>query len=242
MTTIDVLILSATLVAAAVQVAVGIGFSVVAGPLLLITLGAKSAVPVLLALNLLVSCIALWGMGRDVLHAVVLRAFGGCLAGEVIGSAVYPYLTDAAVLIMTAGILIAGSIPLSADRERIKSRFVVGIGVVAGIATSWTATPGPVMALGLILSGYDGVIVRRLVQPIAVLAYGAALGLHGPGAWALVAGAPQISGLLGVTIAGSLAALAIRDHLPSVAIITSIRVLSAIAGVFLLARTTFVQS
>lgn len=57
----DTATLLATFAGALIQVAIGVGFSVVAGPMLVFTSGAKAAVPTLLALNVVVSCIGMSG-------------------------------------------------------------------------------------------------------------------------------------------------------------------------------------
>ncbi|AZV80896.1 hypothetical protein EBB79_23480 (plasmid) [Parasedimentitalea marina] len=53
-----VILLIAILTGAALQVGVGIGFSIVVAPLMMVLLGTATAVPVLLGLNTLVSAVA----------------------------------------------------------------------------------------------------------------------------------------------------------------------------------------
>ena len=233
------LILVATLAGALIQVAVGVGFSIVCGPLLVFAAGAKAAVPVLLTLNLVVSLIGLWGFRRETGTAVIGQSVFGGLIGIVIGTVTFPALSDTFVTVVMALVLLGGAIPGWMPPGHADWRTVVGIGSISGIATAWTATPGPVMALGLILAGYQGPAIRQLVQPIALVCYGAALGLLGCTNWAAVASSQQILPLLAATIIGSMLGLAVGPRLPSQVITPTIRVFAAISGAVLLARAIF---
>lgn len=97
------------------------------------------------------------------------------------------------------------------------------MGATSGIATSWTATPGPVMALGLIMAG-------------SLAAYCIALGLLGRTVWSAIATAPQTVPLVAATVIGSLFGLLIGPRLPSPVVVPAIRLFSAVAGFVLLAR------
>ena len=235
----DYLILGATLAGALIQVAVGVGFSIVCGPLLVFALGAKAAVPVLLTLNLVVSLIGLWGFRRKTETTVIGQSVFGGLIGIVIGTVTFPALSDTFVTVVMALVLLGGAIPGLVPPGHADWRTVVGLGSISGIATAWTATPGPVMALGLILAGYPGTAIRQLVQPIALVCYGAALAMLGRAAWANVASSQHILPLLLATIVGSVVGLVVGPRLPSQLITPAIRAFATIAGTALLGRAIF---
>ena len=235
----EYLILAATLAGALIQVAVGVGFSIVCGPLLVFALGAKAAVPVLLTLNLVVSLIGLWGFRRETGTIAIGQSIAGGLLGIAIGTVTFPALSETFVTIVMSLVLLGGAVSGKVSPGHAGWRSVVGIGSISGIATAWTATPGPVMALGLILAGYPGTAIRQLVQPIALVCYGAALAMLGRAAWAAVAGSEQILPLLAVTVVGSMLGLAVGPRLPSQVVTPTIRAFAAIAGTALLGRAIF---
>lgn len=219
-----------------VQSGVGIGFSIVVGPMLVLVLGAKAAVPLLLLLNLVVSVVAVVGFRRADAGAAFAVTLLASLAGIALGTVMFPYLSETLVTAAMAVLLLSGAAVGSARPRRSGRTLVAGAGLLAGAATAWTATPGPVMALGLVMSGYSGEVVRRLVQPIALITYGVAFAAAGPSAWDAVAGMAVTPALALGAIAGSAAGLAIGPRLPAALLILAIRALAAIAGCVLLAR------
>ena len=229
-------IVLATFIGAVVQVAIGIGFSVVAGPVLVIASGARAAVPTLLALNIVVSLVGIYGFRLKTGGAAFGQSIAGALLGILIGTFTFPYLSETFVEVSMAVLLLGGSMAgwISPRREGWKT--ITGAGTTAGLATAWTATPGPVMALGLVLAGHEGAAVRRLVQPISLITYGVAFGLLGRTAWSAVADDPNMMLLVVVTVAGGILGLVIGPRLPSAAVVPAVRVVSAVAGFVLLSR------
>ena len=233
---IETPILLATFAGAATQVAVGIGFSVVAGPMLATVLGAKAAVPVLLLLNLVVSCIGLAGYRREAGVGAVGQSVLSALLGIALGSLTFPHLSETFVAIAMAVMLLGGALSARVSEQRAGWEAVIGLGILSGITTAWTATPGPVMALRLILAGHPGHAVRRLVQPIALVSYGVAFALLGLTVWSTVSSMPRIALLVTAAISGSLLGLAVGPRLPALVVIPAIRIFAALAGVILLIR------
>ncbi|NOD92614.1 TSUP family transporter [Ruegeria sp. HKCCD4884] len=215
---------------AMLQVGVGIGFSILAGPPMMILLGTSTAVPVLLLLNTVVSAVAI---DREVLKTdrqTIRTAIIGCLVGVVAGLVVHPWLSEAFVLALTASLLLIGLLTTLLPLRR--SIGTVGFSTVSGLsglATVWAATPGPLMAFGLIAKGYPAKEVARLVQPIALLAYGVAFLLHSLSETQAFAYGPQLWGFVVLTLIGSLLGRAVGSHLPQTLVTTAIRVVSLIA-------------
>lgn len=235
---IDLTILLFAIVAgAAVQVGVGVGFSIVVAPVMMVLLGTSSAVPVLLLLNTLVSLVAtdrqVWALNKPLIRNAVI----GCVAGIALGLMVYPYLSERAVLILTGTLLLIGVltslIPRGRDVGLNSFRAISGL---SGLATVWAATPGPLMVLGLLFVGRTPHEARKLVQPVALIAYGAAFALHCLSDWAAFANAPWLGPFVAATVLGSLLGRAIGLLLPQQAITQAIRVISIVACAALFRR------
>lgn len=139
---------------AALQVGVGIGFSIVVAPVMMVLLGTATAVPVLLMLNTLVSLVALdlrlWRQESRLIRNAIL----GCLAGITLGLLIYPLLSEPAVLSVTAALLLFGVIVSTLPRSgHVGQRGFQSMSALSGLATVWAATHGPLMVLGLLVIG-----------------------------------------------------------------------------------------
>lgn len=235
------LLLLAIFLGALLQVGVGIGFSIVAGPPMMVLLGTSTAVPILLMLNTLVSVIAIewrvWVSDRK----TIITAIFGCLVGVILGLVVYPYLTEQIVLALTASLLLLGVVTTLLPRlPDAGTGGFMAISGLSGLATVWAATPGPLMVFGLIANGRSARDIRRLVQPIAFVAYGIALLLHSlfdgtefvqiPGVWAF--------GL--ATVFGSILGRLVGPMLPQHLIKNAIRIISILACYALFRRAYLV--
>ena len=231
-----ILLLAATALGGLLQVSIGIGFSVIVGPLLFLAIGTESAVPLLLLLNAVVSVIAVPGtVGAEDRRPVVIAALA-CVVGIIAGIAVYPLLSEAAVLAIAGGLLVVGALTTFLPASHAGKRAFVPVSVLSGLATVWAATPGPLMALGLILADYPAAKVRKLVQPIALIGYSVALLLHGASGWGYIIAQPHLTGYLIAAVCGSLAGRMLGPALPRRIIANGIRGISLIAGVVLLYR------
>ncbi|WP_282153323.1 TSUP family transporter [Ruegeria atlantica] len=215
---------------AMLQVGVGIGFSIIAGPPMMILLGTSTAVPVLLLLNTFVSVVA---TDRHVLknnRQLIRTAVIGCCVGVAAGLVVYPFLSEAFVLALTACLLLIGLIttllPLRGSIGNAGFSVVTGL---SGLATVWAATPGPLMVFGLIAKGRSAKEVAKLVQPIALVAYGIAFLLHNLSEAQAISYEPQLIGFVAITLIGSIIGRAAGPYLPQPIIIAVIRVVSLIA-------------
>lgn len=224
-----------TFVGALVQTAVGAGFSVVLGPWLMVSMDPKRAVALLLLLNVMVSAIALLGVDRSHWRA----AFGPAIwmaAGVAIGVATFAHLSGSVVMVLVALMLIAASFPM-ASLATGKSVFApAAIFALAGIATAWTATPGPLMALGFASAGHPTNNIRRVVQPLALLAYGVAALLNARAVFEAASILAQQPVLPIALVCGAISGLGAGVRLPSLFVLPAIRAIAAVAGTILLVR------
>jgi uncharacterized membrane protein YfcA len=236
---VDLIVLFAAIgLGAMLQVGIGIGFSIIVGPLLFLQIGTQAAVPLLLLLNVVVSVIAVPGTVRREDWPVIKSAAIACVIGILVGIAIYPLFSEAMVLTIAGGLLVIGAMSTMLPASAAGKRAFLPICGLSGLATVWAATPGPLMALGLILSDYPAAIVRKLVQPIALIGYSVAFALH-----ALDGNAfhPMTLGFLGITVVGSFAGRWIGPNLPRQAITSGIRGISLLAGIVLIYRAVTLE-
>lgn len=231
------LLLLAITAGAGLQAGVGIGFSIVVAPVMMVLLGTATAVPVLLMLNTVVSALATDRQAwlRD--KSLVRNAVSGCLAGIVLGLLIYPLLSERAVLSLTAVLLLIGvASSLIPRRNTVGRHGFRTISGLSGLATVWAATPGPLMVLGLLATGRSAGEARKLVQPVALVAYGSAFTLHYLSDWAAFARAPWLWQFTAATVLGSLLGRLTCPYLPQAAISLAIRVVSIFACAALFRR------
>lgn len=231
---LEVGILILAFVGAALQAAIGVGFSVVVAPAMIAAVGAMAAVPKLIALNLIISLIAVLSIGRADWRASV-SAMGWAIPGLIVGGLTVHALSADTVTLVVAALLIAGALPLA--------RFSTGHGAavpiassLAGLATVWTATPGPLMALGFVWARFDAVRIRALVQPFACICYALALLLHGANAPTVVREVVEAPGLLGVVAAGAIAGIGLGERVPAQLVIPAIRIVALAGGLLLIGK------
>jgi len=163
----------ATLVAAAIQSATGLGFAMIAAPALLAVLEPREAITILLLLSLLVSVLLLFAerrapaIRRGDLTLVLAAALPGLALGVLVLEAVTKeqlQVLTGAVVISVAAIQLATSEPQAASRSggstagHPASGAAVGL-LVGGLTTSTTVN-GPPLALWLFARGASPAEVR----------------------------------------------------------------------------------
>ena len=169
--------------ASALQSSTGIGFGVIAGPVLLIVLNDGAAIQISVVLNLM---IALWlapslrqKSDRRLLKSLLI----GLAIGSPLGLLIYLHM-DIALLKSFAGLVVlftlflvlrgdAVSSPMHGDAE---GRFEqISIGFIAGVMCGSLAMPGPVPAAWMSARGFDKDTIRATILVMFVVAYTIAL-------------------------------------------------------------------
>ena len=185
--------------ASVLQSATGVGFGVVAGPLLLIALNDGTAIQVSVALNLLIAVIlapSLWRVSDRILLRDLLI---GLAVGSPIGLVMFLYADIAllkifagAVVLFTVLLLLRGNRAdaLSASAGAGKFEKVV-VGFVAGVMGGILAMPGPVPAAWMSARGYNKDTIRATILVLNVAVHSEfarcccsqpnKIGLYGPG-------------------------------------------------------------
>jgi hypothetical protein len=227
------------LAGAAIQVAVGAGLSVVCGPFLLLWLGSAVGVPTLLCLNLLVSVVAtacgIVGVRWGDFALASIATLAGCIAASALPSFPEPVLKG-----MTACILIAAALPSPPIPESSPSTASVRAGVslagfVTGALTVWTATPGPITPVALARAGRSGSDIRRTMQPVSIVGYGAALAWAGAPPLRSTFGTAAFAWLAGAVLVGTGLGFRLRQIIDPARVVLLVRVIAAAAALLLFA-------
>lgn len=220
-----------------VQGSVGIGFSIVAAPVLMVQFGTAVAVPLLLTLNTTVSIAAVRPQLWREEAALIVPATIACFAGMGAGILVYPAFSERTVLLLTALFLMLGLISSLITIRPGAGTWVSRISAFgAGLGTVWASTPGPLIILGFLAAGRTGQDARKIIQNVSVLGFGAAVALH------LVSGprtfldTPHLAAFIAAAAVGALAGRWIGAKLPQAVLIGIIRVISVAAIIILVRR------
>ena len=172
------------LVASALQSATGIGFGVIAGPILLIVLNDGSAIQISIALNLLIAVILSPFLWKNIDRLILRNFVVGLLIGSPLGLLVF-LVIDVTVLkaIAGIGILLTLYITLKGIRSRKQGPAAgksqqIPVGVVAGIMGVCLAMPGPIPAAWMSARAFDEETIRATILAMFVVSYAIAMGLQ----------------------------------------------------------------
>lgn len=173
----------AIFVAATLQSATGVGFGIIAGPVLLAFLNDASAVQISIGLNLLIAVL----LARSVWPLFDRRIMPGLISGVLIGSIfgfalfiVLP-LTQLKVL---AGILVLISLIMLLYGDRLVTKNSqnasakvgqIGAGFFGGVMGASLAMPGPVPAAWMAMVGLSKDVIRASILVMFLFAYLTAL-------------------------------------------------------------------
>ncbi|MCG8356426.1 MAG: sulfite exporter TauE/SafE family protein [Kiloniellales bacterium] len=177
---------AAVLGAALIQAATGIGFGVIAGPVILLTLNSGVAVQVTILLSLLIAVILAPSLYRQVDWRFLRRLLIGSLFGLPLGLLVFvlidvdwlKLLAGIAVLLMAvsaSGLMAARRSDGEAPARRWGD---LGVGLVSGAMSSSLAMPGPVAAARMSALDQSKQCIRATILVLFVFSYGAAIALQ----------------------------------------------------------------
>ncbi len=176
----------AVFAAAALQSATGIGFGVIAGPVLLIVLNDGSAIQISIVLNLLIAVMLAPSIWQLADRRLLARLLVGLIIGSPLGLLIFLKI-DLTLLKAFAGLAVmfalfltvrSNSMPAGSPVKTSASTEQVSIGIVAGIMGASLAMPGPVPAGWMSSKGFDKEVIRATILVMFVFAYMVALGLQ----------------------------------------------------------------
>ncbi len=185
------LVQAAVFSASLLQAATGIGFGVIAGPILLLSLNNSSAIQVSILLSLIIAVVLTPSIFKYFDRAVLKLFVYGSVLGIPLGIVVFLGI-DLQMLKTLAGIAVAFMALSSAglfqprggrSNDGYGKREATGIGIVSGAMSSSLGMPGPVPATWMITRKFRKQVIRATILILFVPSYLAALGVQmaGPG-------------------------------------------------------------
>jgi uncharacterized membrane protein YfcA len=178
--------------AASVQAAGGMGFGLIAGPVMIATLGSSVGIQAAVMLNLMVALVACM-VGRNIRFDLLLPMVPGVLMGMLVGlvaSLIVPELAMKTILCLTLGWI---CLPARRTGEEVKLhtlKFAMTSGVMGGAL----AIPGPAAAIYLRSVISNTQAFRSSMMPLLVFVY---LGIDAAAIEvSLTSGPAAIAGLL----------------------------------------------
>lgn len=215
---VPLLVLGAVFAASFLQAITGIGFGVIAGPALLITMGSTAAIQVSILLSFLIAVV----LAPNTVPKVNGRLLGhlslGVLAGTPVGALALTWLSIDALKLIAA--VVVGSMTVIAagllsrypmfERDGLARRLAVG--GLSGMLNTALAMPGPVLAAYATAIRSTPEVIRSTTLVTFLLAYPVALGMQelvigvSAEAWSVSAS------LVLPTLAGTLSGLAAAKY------------------------------
>lgn len=178
---------AAVLAAALLQAATGIGFGIIAGPIILMVMNTASAVQVTILLSLLIAVVLAPSLYRLADKVLLTRLLAGTLVGLPIGIVVF-LLASVDLLKLLAGIAvlfmalrITGLLGSAAPHAKPRGGRLhdLGIGLVSGAMSASLAMPGPVAAAHMSSLSHPKDTIRATILVMFVFSYAAALAFQG---------------------------------------------------------------
>jgi uncharacterized membrane protein YfcA len=172
--------------ASALQSATGIGFGVIAGPVMLIVLNSGTAIQISIALSFLIAAMLVPSLWRRVDRRLLMHFLGGSLVGLPLGLFVFmnigidllKFVAGLAVLFTLIFVLRKGSTRVSDDRPQAGRVERLSIGAISGIMSGSLAMPGPVPAAWMAGQSYDKETVRATILAMFIFSYAGAFALQ----------------------------------------------------------------
>ncbi|MCZ6626848.1 MAG: sulfite exporter TauE/SafE family protein [SAR324 cluster bacterium] len=172
--------------ASALQSATGIGFGVIAGPVMLIVLNSGAAIQISIALSLLIAAVLVPSLWRHLHRQLLGRLLAGSVVGIPLGLFIFlnigidllKLLAGLAVLFtLVLAVRTNATTPAGGGRSsgRIEQFF---LGAVSGVMSGSLAMPGPVPAAWMSARAYGKDTVRATMLAMFLFSYLAALALQ----------------------------------------------------------------
>lgn len=233
--------------AAALQSATGIGFGIIAGPILLIYLNDGSAIQISIVLNLLIALVLAPSLRHQADRQLLSRLLIGLSIGSPVGLLIFLNM-NIVFLKAFAGLAVAYTLfvilrsnraPSHAPTLATKSTEQISIGVMSGIMGASLAMPGPIPAAWMSTKGFSKETIRATILVMFVFAYVVALalqfGLAGIGAdtmrlSAMLAPSTIIGILVGRSLANRLTEQTFRYLLVIILASTAVILFSTLIG------------
>ncbi len=173
---------AAVLAAALLQAATGIGFGVIAGPIILMAMNSGAAVQVTILLSLLIAVVLAPSLYRQVHKKTLGRLLIGTLIGLPLGILVFLHVSLPVLMLLAALAVLFMALSASGLLNVTLRQGETGrgeaqnlaIGVLSGVMSASLAMPGPVAAARLSKLALPKETIRATILVMFVFSYGAA--------------------------------------------------------------------
>ncbi len=181
----EMIIIQLTVLSAAVlQAALGVGFGVLAGPILLLHFKSVDAVFISILLNLLIAVMLAPRLQAQRAAGIFPSLAVGTLVGlpfgvwflNIIEFNTLQFIAGISVLLAAASIF---GKKTSRNKKLDSTGFTLFIGWVAGLMGGALGMPGPIPAGWMAFRGYVKDTIRATLITLCVISYGGAILLHG---------------------------------------------------------------
>jgi uncharacterized membrane protein YfcA len=177
---------AAVLVAALFQSATGVGFGLIAGPVLLLVINSASAVQVTMQLSLLIAVVLTPSLYSRAEKGLLSRFIIGTVVGVPIGVAVYQQSSvgllrvSAGLVVLFMALSVSGCLGASvrSGSTRRGNWIDMGTGILSGVLGAGLAMPGPPLVTRLAALGSAKDTVRATMLALFVVSFGLALPLQ----------------------------------------------------------------
>lgn len=177
------LVQTAVFAAALLQAATGIGFGVIAGPILLLMLNSASAIQVSIILSLVTALVLAPSIFKRIDKSLFRLLVFGTGIGIPLGIFIFLHINIHALKILAAvavafmALTTAGVFRPHNDQNNdgYSNRASVGIGVISGVMSSSLGMPGPVPAAWMITKSLTKEVIRATILLLFIPSYCAAL-------------------------------------------------------------------
>jgi len=238
--------------ASMIQAATGLGFGIIAGPILLIVMGSASAVQVTIVLSLFISALIVPTLRRSIDYVLLWRLAFGSLAGLPLGIVLFLSI-ELNTLKLVAGLVViymawvvwrSGTASRSTATKSRRHDMVhdLATGLLSGAMTSSLAMPGPPVASRLMILARSRDVVRATTLALFVISYTAALAVQSVSVgvagetwiFALKLAPAAVLGLLvGRLLAGKFSEAVFRRLISTILVVTAIALLANSAASFI---------
>jgi uncharacterized membrane protein YfcA len=180
----EILLHIVVFVAALLQAATGLGFGLLAGPVILLVLNSGSAIQISLMLSLLIAGVLSPTLKLDIDRPLLKRVMIGSIPGLALGIIVFQAI-DLAMLKLLAGftvlymvLTVTGFIRIPESRGGAQGLRDFGAGILSGAMTTSVAMPGPAVAARMAALSRPKANIRATVLMVLVLANIAGMGVQ----------------------------------------------------------------
>lgn len=173
----------AVLAASALQAATGIGFGIIAGPILLVVLNDGAAIQISILLNLIIAGLLTPLLWRSIDRELLIRLVAGLIVASPVGvwlflimNVTWLKLLAAAAVMLTLVLTIRNHNRVRPARPEPTSVTQQGaMGIIAGLMGGSLGIPGPIPAAWMSAKGYGKDTIRATILAMFVVSYTVAL-------------------------------------------------------------------